>query len=175
MNFDDVVYVLILLLGIAFGKVYRKFKDVEQAKFIGTGVGLLLTFIVSGWHILHPLISGSVCALIILLVDKRYVNKKLIQSFCLRLTEMHVPKKKRTTANKHFVATNIISSGIRQTFMHFGGTISDKVNINYTVLIHSRMIISLILMNIFIVSFACAAKITLIVDITLSMLHAVSV
>lgn len=75
MNYDDIVYVSILLLCIAFGKFYRNFKDVEQAKLIGTGVGLLLTFIVSGWHILHPLISGSLCALIILLVDKRYINE----------------------------------------------------------------------------------------------------
>ncbi|XP_063904142.1 lysophospholipid acyltransferase 7 [Zophobas morio] len=71
MNFDDVIYLSLLFFSIGFGYYYRTIKDQDLKKNVGTIVGILLTFIVSGVHILHSFVTILVNTLIIL-----YVNKK---------------------------------------------------------------------------------------------------
>ncbi|CAD7086318.1 unnamed protein product [Hermetia illucens] len=65
MSLDDIVYLVCLLTCIAFGKYYREIKDDSQRKVIGTALGLLIIFIVSGIHIFHTLVSFAVSAVII--------------------------------------------------------------------------------------------------------------
>lgn len=71
MSFEDIIYLLLLFFCIGFGYVYRKIENVEQRKLVGTGVGLLVVFIVSGFHVLHSLITTFVNAIIIVFVSKR--------------------------------------------------------------------------------------------------------
>lgn len=71
MNFDDIIYVSLLVSCILFGKIYHQLDNNDTKKWIGTIFGLLITFAVSGYHIFHPIIACIVCALIILYVDKR--------------------------------------------------------------------------------------------------------
>lgn len=70
---DDVIYVFLLITSILIGKYYKQIEDVNKQKWIGTGIGLLIIFIVSGLHILHIIISTFICSLIILYVNKRFV------------------------------------------------------------------------------------------------------
>ncbi|XP_068227150.1 lysophospholipid acyltransferase 7 isoform X2 [Palaemon carinicauda] len=72
MNFDDVIYLLLLVGCIAFGEVYRKLKDLETKKWVGTGVGLIVVLAVSGIHLLHPVFLTLANILIL-----TYVNKSL--------------------------------------------------------------------------------------------------
>lgn len=65
MNTDDIVYMSLLIFSIVFGKFYRKIEDLTSRKNIGTLVGLLIVFIVSGIHIIHPLVAFLVNAVII--------------------------------------------------------------------------------------------------------------
>lgn len=71
MDYDDIIYLAILLSCIGFGYFYREIKDVNQKKQIGTAVGLLVILLVSGVHIIHILVTFLINAVIILLVSKR--------------------------------------------------------------------------------------------------------
>ncbi|RZC27664.1 lysophospholipid acyltransferase 7 [Asbolus verrucosus] len=71
MNVDDVVYLGLLFFSIGFGYYYRQIGDRNVKKNVGTIVGLLITLVVSGFHILHILITVFINACIIL-----YINKK---------------------------------------------------------------------------------------------------
>lgn len=82
MNYDDIIYIALLVLCILFGRVYRGFQDTAHAKLLGTVLGLFIVSVVSGWHALHPIISSLICGLIILLVDKRYVSSNV---FCIQI------------------------------------------------------------------------------------------
>ncbi|XP_055856258.1 lysophospholipid acyltransferase 7 [Episyrphus balteatus] len=63
MNIDDIVYLVCLLSCIAFGYFSRRIQDDSQRKLLGTAFGVLIVVIVSGIHVLHCLISFSLCAL----------------------------------------------------------------------------------------------------------------
>ncbi|XP_045477551.1 lysophospholipid acyltransferase 7 [Harmonia axyridis] len=65
MNIDDIVYVSLLIISIGFGRFYRKIEDPNSRKNVGTLVGLLIVLVVSGVHIVHPLVAFFVNALII--------------------------------------------------------------------------------------------------------------
>lgn len=65
MNFDDIVYLICLITCIYFGNTYRKIKDSEQQKIVGTSLGVLILFIVSGFHIFHCYVSFGLCAVAI--------------------------------------------------------------------------------------------------------------
>lgn len=71
MDFDDIIYILLLLSCIGFGYIYRQIKDIEQKKWMGTGAGLFVVLVVSGLHIWHSLLTFVVNAGIILLLPKR--------------------------------------------------------------------------------------------------------
>ncbi|XP_026475218.1 lysophospholipid acyltransferase 7 isoform X2 [Ctenocephalides felis] len=72
MNVDDIIYMSILFLCIGSGHYYRKYlNNIALKKWIGTACGFLIVFIVSGVHILHPLLSAIINNFIILFVDKR--------------------------------------------------------------------------------------------------------
>ncbi|KAL5286735.1 MBOAT7 family protein [Megaselia abdita] len=80
MNFDDIVYLVCLISCIYFGNFYRKIKDSEQQKVVGTALGVLILFIVSGFHILHSFISFGLCATAITLCSTKKVH---IIAFCI--------------------------------------------------------------------------------------------
>ncbi|XP_011310278.1 lysophospholipid acyltransferase 7 [Fopius arisanus] len=71
MFIDDVIYLIVLLLCIKFGQVFRRFKDAESRQWISTGFGLFVTFVVSGVHILHPIISTVITAVLITKLSHR--------------------------------------------------------------------------------------------------------
>jgi lysophospholipid acyltransferase 7 len=71
MEWDDVVYLLLLFFSIAIGHVFRQIEDKESRKWLSSGLGFLLVFIVSGKHILHPIICTFINAFIILAADRR--------------------------------------------------------------------------------------------------------
>lgn len=71
MSWEDIIYLFLLFFCIGFGYVYRQIEDLEKRKLVGTVVGLFVIFIVSGFHILHPVVTTLVNALIILYIDKR--------------------------------------------------------------------------------------------------------
>lgn len=71
MDWDDVVYLSLLLFSIGFGYFYKQIKDPQQKKLVGTGIGILVVFIVSGIHIIHPVVCTLINTGIILLLPKR--------------------------------------------------------------------------------------------------------
>ncbi|KAK7071075.1 Lysophospholipid acyltransferase 7 [Halocaridina rubra] len=71
MNFDDIVYLSLLIGCIAFGEVYRKLGSSEARKWIGTIVGLGVVLVVSGIHILHPIFLTVTNICILHFLDKR--------------------------------------------------------------------------------------------------------
>ncbi|XP_037042093.1 lysophospholipid acyltransferase 7 [Bradysia coprophila] len=83
MNFDDIIYVSLLVSCILFGKFYNQFDNGKTKKVIGTTFGLVIIFVVSGRHIVHPLVSCLGCALCILFVNKRHCH---IASFAFMFT-----------------------------------------------------------------------------------------
>ncbi|XP_055382278.1 lysophospholipid acyltransferase 7 [Condylostylus longicornis] len=66
MSLDDVLYLLCLLTSIAIGPYFCKLKNDSEKKLYGTILGVLVVFIVSGFHILHCFISFALCAAAIL-------------------------------------------------------------------------------------------------------------
>lgn len=70
MEWDDLVYVLLLLISIGFGEYYRKIENSDQKKNVGTLVGLGIIICVSGFHALHIFILIFVNIAIILLGSK---------------------------------------------------------------------------------------------------------
>ncbi|PSN54449.1 Lysophospholipid acyltransferase 7 [Blattella germanica] len=79
MEWDDVIYLALLFFSIGIGQVFRQIEDKNTKKWLSTGLGFLLVFIVSGRHILHPIFCTLVNALIILYGDRRKCH--LISSF----------------------------------------------------------------------------------------------
>jgi lysophospholipid acyltransferase 7 len=71
MEWDDVVYLCLLFASVIFGYVIRQIEDKESRKWLSSGLGFLLVFIVSGRHILHPIICTLVNAFIIIATDRR--------------------------------------------------------------------------------------------------------
>lgn len=71
MNFDDIIYLGLLIASIGFGQLYRRISHTETKKWVGTVVGVIVIVIVSGWHTLHPLLLTAANTLILLFVSKR--------------------------------------------------------------------------------------------------------
>lgn len=62
---DDIIYVFVLLFSVFFGCFYRKFKDPCERQWVGTGFGLFLIILVSGSHVVHPLVCLLINAVIV--------------------------------------------------------------------------------------------------------------
>lgn len=72
MDWDDVVYLLLLFSSIGFGYIYPSLgANVAQRKWIGTATGLAVVLLVSGIHVIHSFITFAVNAAIILVFPKR--------------------------------------------------------------------------------------------------------
>lgn len=71
MNFEDVIYVIILFFCMIFGVYYRNIKNAETKKVVGSIVGLLIVVMVSRCHTVHLLISTFINGCLILYGDKR--------------------------------------------------------------------------------------------------------
>ncbi|XP_028137199.1 lysophospholipid acyltransferase 7 [Diabrotica virgifera virgifera] len=71
MNTDDIIYLGLIFFQMGFGFYYRTINNVENKKLIGAAVGLAIAVVVSGFHVLHVLISTLINACIILFIDKR--------------------------------------------------------------------------------------------------------
>ncbi|XP_077263680.1 membrane bound O-acyltransferase domain containing farjavit isoform X2 [Temnothorax americanus] len=65
MLWNDVVYVLLLLLSVAIGPFYRKIEGPRAKQWAGTLLGFALVVCVSGPAVLHPIITVLVNAAII--------------------------------------------------------------------------------------------------------------
>ncbi|EFN78811.1 lysophospholipid acyltransferase 7 [Harpegnathos saltator] len=65
MLWDDVVYVSLLLISIAIGPLYRAVQEPHVKQWFATLFGIALVICVSGWSVLHPLITVLVNAIII--------------------------------------------------------------------------------------------------------------
>ena len=65
MNYDDIIYVSLLLFSILFGYVFNQIKDINLKKFVGTFIGLCIVIAVSGIHVLHPLIAVTITIIVI--------------------------------------------------------------------------------------------------------------
>ncbi|KAK9885176.1 hypothetical protein WA026_010685 [Henosepilachna vigintioctopunctata] len=75
MNYDDIVYVSLLLFSILFGKFYRSIQNLHVRKIVGTLVGLLIVYVVSGFHIIHALFTFLVNAIIIRNINPKICHK----------------------------------------------------------------------------------------------------
>lgn len=75
MEWDDIVYLLMLFSCIGFGHFLRQIKNKRSQKWVATSLGFLIVLIASGRHILHPLITVLVNALIIIYGNKRLVSR----------------------------------------------------------------------------------------------------
>lgn len=73
MSVDDIIYLALLLGCIGFGTIYRHLDNerVNRKRWIGSGIGLLLMLLTSGYHIVHILFTFSVSTLITLAFDVR--------------------------------------------------------------------------------------------------------
>lgn len=71
MEWDDSIYLLLLFSCIGFGHFLRQINTRQAQKWTATVFGFLIVFIASGVHILHPLITVLVNALILKYVKKR--------------------------------------------------------------------------------------------------------
>ncbi|XP_029176585.1 lysophospholipid acyltransferase 7 [Nylanderia fulva] len=65
MQWNDVVYVLLLLLSMAIGCFYRTIKDPRAKQWFATLLGFALVICVSGSSVLHPIVAVLVNAIII--------------------------------------------------------------------------------------------------------------
>ncbi|XP_075231970.1 membrane bound O-acyltransferase domain containing farjavit [Lycorma delicatula] len=74
MEWDDIIYLSLLLFCIGFGHVLRQISDRETRKWVASGVGFVIVFLVSGKHILHPIVCTFVNAVIIIFGDKRSIH-----------------------------------------------------------------------------------------------------
>lgn len=73
MDKDDVIYVILLLFSIGFGKVIRTIEDVKKKRNLATAVGFLIVLAVSGRHIWHSLCLILVNAFIITSLEKTVI------------------------------------------------------------------------------------------------------
>ncbi|KAL1117250.1 hypothetical protein AAG570_004576 [Ranatra chinensis] len=75
MDWEDTVYLVLLISSVAFGKVLRQIEDKKTRKDVSTFVGFAIVFVTSGVHILHPiaLVVGN-------WVIIKYLKKKNVHS-----------------------------------------------------------------------------------------------
>ncbi|XP_071444168.1 lysophospholipid acyltransferase 7-like [Hetaerina americana] len=65
MEWDDSIYLGLLLISIGFGQVIRQIKHLEVKKWISTITGIILVYIVSGVHLIHPILCTLINGFII--------------------------------------------------------------------------------------------------------------
>jgi hypothetical protein len=58
---DDIIYAIVLLLGIGFGHFYRKISNINVKKYVGLTYGLAIILFTSHWNSLHIFGSFLVC------------------------------------------------------------------------------------------------------------------
>ena len=70
---EDGIYLGLLCACIIFGPVYRSLSNdrVNQKRWVGTIVGLVLIAVVSGYHTIHVILAFAVATMIVLSVDAR--------------------------------------------------------------------------------------------------------
>lgn len=71
MDWDDIVYLLLLFSSIACGKIYRQIEDVAQKQLVGSLVGLGIIVFVSGLHSLYVFVLILVNACVVLWTNKK--------------------------------------------------------------------------------------------------------
>ena len=71
---DDIIYVGLLLVSIAFGKVTRQVQDKESRKWTSSLFGLIVVLVVSGWSTLHTLASVILHTILIKFSPKSLVH-----------------------------------------------------------------------------------------------------
>jgi len=71
---DDIIYVGLLLVSIAFGKVTRQVQDKESRKWTSSIFGLIVVLVVSGWSTLHTLSSVILHTILIKFSPKSLVH-----------------------------------------------------------------------------------------------------
>ena len=71
---DDIIYVGLLLVSIAFGKVTRQVQDKESRKWTSSLFGLIVVLVVSGWSTLHTLASVVLHTILIKFSPKSLVH-----------------------------------------------------------------------------------------------------
>lgn len=59
-NFNDIVYLSLLLASVGIGPYYRSISSITHKKWVGSLIGLLLILIVSGYNAIHPILSASI-------------------------------------------------------------------------------------------------------------------
>ncbi|XP_046687270.1 lysophospholipid acyltransferase 7-like isoform X1 [Homalodisca vitripennis] len=74
MEWDDIIYLSLLFSCIGFGHFLRQIKNKESRKWVATIFGFIIVLIASGRHILHPLLTVLVNALIIMYGNKRSIH-----------------------------------------------------------------------------------------------------
>lgn len=62
---DDLVYIVLLLLGVGFGHFYRKIRDVDTKQATGTLFGIAMILFTSGFHSLHIFLTFTFCFIVI--------------------------------------------------------------------------------------------------------------
>lgn len=62
---EDIVYAILLLLGIGFGHFYRRIRDKKTKKLVGSCFGVVIVLFCSGLSSLHLFLSFLICWAII--------------------------------------------------------------------------------------------------------------
>ncbi|KAL0278376.1 UNVERIFIED_CONTAM: hypothetical protein PYX00_000211 [Menopon gallinae] len=79
MEWDDVIYLSLLIFTIVFGHYFRNLHDEVLKKRVSTTIGFAIVLLVSGKHALHPVICVFINSYIITRLDKRFCHAC---SFC---------------------------------------------------------------------------------------------
>ncbi|XP_011554803.3 lysophospholipid acyltransferase 7 [Plutella xylostella] len=73
-NKNDIIYLSLLLFSVGIGPHYRYLSPVSIKKWVGSILGLLLIFIVSGYNALHPILSATIGLLAIKASTVKYCH-----------------------------------------------------------------------------------------------------
>ncbi|XP_035207114.1 lysophospholipid acyltransferase 7-like isoform X2 [Stegodyphus dumicola] len=71
MILDDIIYISLLCSSVALAPIIRNVPNLHNRKLFSTITGLVVVFIVSGFHIIHPLFVTFINALILLICSRR--------------------------------------------------------------------------------------------------------
>lgn len=72
MEWDDIVYLLLLILSVGLGDFTRRLESAHIKQLVSSSFGVLVVLVVSGWHALHCLIETTVNAIIICCLPAKY-------------------------------------------------------------------------------------------------------
>lgn len=70
-NKNDIIYLSLLLFSVAVGPYFRRICDVNLKKWVGSFLGLVLIFIVSGFSAFHPILSAFLGIIVIKVASVR--------------------------------------------------------------------------------------------------------